>query len=92
MVLVPLLTGLCGLNAKDAFAVSVAVIGPLCLVSAGIYALGGDLPWAQALPYLLGGAIGGLVGGLTFRKIPAEVLKKGFSFLLLYGGIRCLFF
>jgi hypothetical protein len=92
MVLVPLLMGLCGLEAKDSFAVSVAVIAPLCLVSAGVYALGGNLPWSEALPYLLGGAAGGVIGGVTFRKVPGEVLKKGFSLLLLYGGIRCLFF
>ena len=39
---------------KRAFATSVAVIFPLCAVSAVIYWLKGGLPIAQAVPYLLG--------------------------------------
>ena len=35
MILVPLLTGKCGLDQRRAFATSVAVIAPLCALSAG---------------------------------------------------------
>ncbi|MEI3140364.1 MAG: TSUP family transporter [Lawsonibacter sp.] len=40
-VLVPLLTQLCKLDQRRAFATSVAVILPLCVLSAAIYLAGG---------------------------------------------------
>ena len=43
MVLVPLLTGVCGLPQRRAFATSVAVILPLCALSVVIYLLRGGL-------------------------------------------------
>ena len=54
LFLVPLLISWCGMEQKRAFATSVAVIFPLCAVSAVIYRLKGGLPIAQAVPYLLG--------------------------------------
>ena len=61
LFLVPLLISWCGMEQKRAFATSVAVIFPLCAVSAVIYWLKGGLPIAQAVPYLLGGAGGGVL-------------------------------
>ncbi len=88
MVLVPLLTGWLGLEEKRAFATSVAVILPMCLVSAAIYFWRGGLTLAAALPYLAGGLLGGILGGKLFQKIPANWLRRGFGLLLIYGGIR----
>ena len=88
MLLVPLLERSCGLEEKRAFATSVAVILPLCVVSAGIYLFRGGLDLAAALPYLVGGAAGGWIGGKTFRAVPAAWLRRGFALLLLYGGVR----
>ena len=50
LFLVPLLISWCGMEQKRAFATSVAVIFPLCAVSAVIYRLKGGLPIAQAVP------------------------------------------
>ena len=90
MVLVPLLAGKCGLGQRRAFATSVAVIAPLCALSAGIYYLRRDLDPAAALPYLLGGAVGGLVGGRVFRRASMPLLRRVFAGLILYGGLRAL--
>ena len=38
----------------------------------------------------MGGAAGGVVGGLTFRWIPVAVLRVIFGIFLLYGGVRYL--
>ena len=89
-VLVPLLTRLCGLSQRRAFATSVAVILPLCVLSAGIYLLRGGLDVTAALPYLLGGTVGGWLGGKWFRGMKMAWLKRLFGALLLYGGARCL--
>ena len=88
MILVPLLTGKCGLDQRKAFATSVAVIAPLCALSAGIYFLRGDLEPAAALPYLAGGLIGGMIGGKVFKKLSMVWLRRGFALLILYGGVR----
>ena len=89
-VLVPMLAGKCGLDQRKAFATSVAVIAPLCALSAAIYWFRGDLEPAAALPYLAGGLAGGLIGGKVFQKLSMAWLRRGFALLILYGGVRAL--
>lgn len=92
MVLVPLFTGLCGLSQRSAFATSVAVILPLCILSSVIYLLRGSLDLAAALPYLLGGLMGGFWGGKLFQKVNILWLRRIFALLILYGGVKSLLF
>lgn len=92
MVLVPLLTGRCGLDQRQAFATSVAVILPLCLLSSVIYFFRGGLDVTVALPYLAGGLVGGFIGGKLFRRLNMDWLRRGFALLILYGGVKSLFF
>jgi len=92
MVLVPLLTGRCGLSQREAFATSVAVILPLCALSSAIYLLRGGLELTAALPYLAGGLLGGLLGGKLFKAVRMDWLRRGFALLMLYGGVKSLFF
>ena len=88
-ILVPFLTRVCRLEQRQAFATSVAVILPLCALSALLYFLRGGLDLQAALPYLLGGAVGGFLGGKLLRGVKINWLKRGFGLLLLYGGVRC---
>lgn len=89
MVLVPLLRW-CGLEERRAFATCVAVILPLCVVSAAVYVLRRGVDLTLAAPYLLGGLIGGLLGGRLFPKVSAGWLRYLFAGFLLYGGVRYL--
>ena len=61
---------------------------PLCIVSIVIYALHDSLPVSDALPYLIGGAAGGVLAGLLFRKMPARALHLILGGVILAGGIR----
>lgn len=88
--LVLLLTRWAGVEEKTAFATCVAVIFPLCVVSAALYYFRTGLSVLPALPYLLGGLAGGLVGGKLFRRVPGIWLRRLFALFLLYGGIRYL--
>ena len=88
MALVPLLIWLCRLEDKAAFSSAIAVILPLCVVSIAVYALHDSLPLTDALPYLVGGAAGGVLAGLLFRKMPAKVLHLILGGVILAGGIR----
>ena len=85
-----LLTRWAGLEEKIAFANCVAVILPLCALSAGVYALRGALPLREALPYLAGGLLGGWIGGSLFRSVPNAWLRRIFALFLLYGAARYL--
>ena len=89
-VLVPALTRLCGMEQRRAFATSVAVILPLCVLSVVIYFARGGLQLSQAMPYVLGGALGGFAGGKLFRGVKVEWLRRAFGLLLIYGGVRYL--
>jgi len=90
MVLLPLLTKWGGLQAKKAFATCVAVILPMCAVSAAVCLRQVSLTSEQILPYLLGGVAGGIVGGLTFHRVPVHALRVIFALFLLYAGVRYL--
>lgn len=86
--LVPLLHKWCGMPSRKTFAVSLAVIVPLSALSACIYWLRGVLSLSDALPYLLGGLIGGLLAGKLFPFVPVSLLRRTFGLLLIWGGIR----
>lgn len=90
MVLVPLLIWLVGLPDKLAFSSAISIILPLCVVSLVIYGRHDMLPLSDALPYLLGGAGGGVLAGLWFRKVSARVLHIALGLLILFGGARLL--
>ena len=90
LVLVPLLTRWLHLDQRRALATSVSIILPFCAVSAVMYLLRADLSLLQALPYLAGGAAGGIIGGWLFRRVPAVFLQKALAILILYGGVRSL--
>lgn len=90
MVLVPLLLKGGELQAKETFASTVAIIFPICAVSFAAQLFFTDFSWAAAVPYLIGGAAGGLVGGRLFRKMPPLWLKRIFALFILYGAWRYL--
>ena len=83
-VFVPLLTGYCKLDQRKAFATSVAVILPLCVLSVAVYLFRGGLDVMAALPYLIGGTVGGWAGGKWFRGVKMPWLKRAFGLLSMY--------
>lgn len=76
---------------RVAMACSVVIILPICGFSAILYGLEGNLDWKLALPYLIGGGIGGFFGGKFFPKVSSLWLKRGFGILMMASGVRCFF-
>ena len=89
MILVPLLVTWGKLEEDEVFPASVSVIFPICLVSLTLGS-GGSLPFGEALPYLLGGALGGIAAAITGNKIPVKWLHRFLGVLILWGGYRYL--
>ena len=90
MVLVPLLGMLTGLEDRDIFSASIAVILPICLVSLTATALSGSIPWSASLPYLAGSGLGGYWAARIGGHIPTRWLHRGLGILIVWGGIRYL--
>lgn len=90
LFLVPLLTGWVGLEERKAFATSVAVILPLSVVSVLVYLQKGQIELLANLPYLIGGAAGGVIAGKVFGRVKMVWLRRVFGLLILYGGVRAL--
>lgn len=90
MVLVPLLSLLTDLEEQDIFSSSIAIILPICLVSLTVTGLQLGIPWADALPWLIGSTAGGILAGLFGKRIPTSWLHRGLGILIIWGGIRYL--
>ncbi len=89
MLLVPILSGSPELEREGLFPSSVAIILPICVTSL-LVSGGGQIPWTQAWPYLLGGIPGGLAAVLWGKRIPVKWLHRILGCLILYGGVRYL--
>lgn len=87
MVLVPLLTLLTDLKEESVFPSSVCVILPICLTA---LALTPEIPWAEALVWLPGSFLGGILAGKWGQRIPVKWLHRGLGLLILWGGVRYL--
>lgn len=90
MVLVPLLTLLTDIEDDDIFPASVSIILPICIVSLTMGAMTQGLPISQALPYLIGSVGGGILAGMTAKRIPVKWLHRLLGGLILWGGVRYL--
>ena len=90
MVLVPLLTLLTDTEEEALFPTSLSIMLPICIVSLTVTAVTGSLPWGDALPYLIGSAVGGILAGWFGQRIPVKWLHRFLGLLILWGGFRYL--
>ena len=88
LILVPLFIGWMKMEEKQAFATSIAVILPLSIASYVLFCLQGGNIWKDALPYLLGGVVGGGLSIKLFRNISGMWLHRLFGVLILYGAVK----
>ena len=90
MVLVPMLVMSKCIKDEYIFPASISILLPICIVSLTYGAINGIFAISEALPYLIGGSIGGVIAGLAGKKIPTVWLHKALGVLILWGGIRYL--
>lgn len=87
MVIVPMLRH-CGLDEVKSHATSIAVIFPLCIVSAIMYVYNGNVTIMQALPYLPWILGGSLLGSWLLPHCSSSLLRKIFGILMIWAAMR----
>lgn len=88
MIVVPILSK--KLNTKEAHATSVAVILPICVVSAILYICSGKVDFFDAIPFLPWGAIGSAAGTFLLFRLNGKIIRKLFALLMIWAAVRLL--
>lgn len=87
MIAVPVIKSK-GKSQKEAQASAVAVILPLCVLSAVVYYVRGYYNLSEAVKYVPFALLGAVVGTVILKRIPDRILGKIFSLFMLYLGAR----
>ncbi len=90
MIAVPFLKNL-GLEQKKAQATTVSIIFPLTLVTSAIYLLRGYVTFSDAVPYIIPGFLGAILGSCILKKFNNTLLKNIFAIFMIWAGIRLIF-
>ena len=87
---VPLLAYVAGLDAKQAIATSLLVVGVTSAVGAVSHARAGRVQWRTGLVFGMAGMAGAYAGGLLARFIPGTVLLIGFAVIMIATAVAML--
>ena len=90
LLLVPGLEHLAKLRREQLFPSTVAILLPVTVSVLIRQAMQSPLPLREALPYLIGGSLGGCLAGISGQKIPVRWLHRSFGVLMLFGSVRML--
>ncbi|MBI2866564.1 MAG: sulfite exporter TauE/SafE family protein [Chloroflexi bacterium] len=90
IVLVPLLVALLGVEQHPAHATSLAVIPAIAVFGALPYIFQNYMRWDLALYMALGSSLGVIAGARMMPRIPAPLLRRLFSLLVIGIGVRFL--
>ena len=88
MLCVPALMWIAGLNEQNSHATAMLVILPLSVVSAIIYFLNNNIQLFDVLSVAGGVLIGGILGAILLKKLPAKVTAICFIIIMLLAGIK----
>lgn len=87
---VPLLAYVAGMEAKQAIATSLLVVGTTSMVAAVSHARAGRVQWRTGLVFGVAGMAGAYGGGVLARFIPGSVLLIGFAVMMIATAIAML--
>ncbi|MEX6465965.1 sulfite exporter TauE/SafE family protein [Dietzia cinnamea] len=83
ILVVPLLTYIGGLDAREAIATSLFVVGATSLVSLAGHARKGNVQWRTGLIFGAAGMVGAFLGGLAGGYIPGTLLMIAFALMMI---------
>lgn len=84
---VPLLAYVAGMEAKQAIATSLLVVGVTSAVSTLSHARAGRVQWRSGLMFGAAGMVGAYLGGLLSYVVPGSVLLTAFTVVMIATGI-----
>lgn len=84
---VPLLAYVAGMEAKQAIATSLLVVGVTSAVSTLSHARAGRVQWRSGLMFGAAGMVGAYLGGLLSYVVPGTVLLTAFTVVMIATGI-----
>lgn len=87
---VPLLAYVAGMDAKQAIATSLLVVGTTSAVAAVSHARAGRVQWRTGLIFGVAGMAGAYGGGMLARFIPGSVLLIGFAVMMVATALAML--
>lgn len=90
-IVVPAMERILKVEAHKAHASAIAIILPLSVISAFIYARSGENDWMQILYVSLGGMAGGFIGAKMLKKISARWLHRIFGLFMIAAAVRMMF-
>jgi uncharacterized protein len=90
ILMVPLLVYVAGMEAKEAIATSLLVVGVTSAVGAVSHARAGRVQWRTGLVFGAAGMAGAYAGGRLAEFIPGEVLLVGFALMMLATSVAML--
>ena len=90
-ILVPAQEKFLKLDTHKAHATTLAVVLPLCIISAVVYTWGVEVNWGALVAVSAGGIGGGFLGAKLLSKISGAWLNMLFGAFLAIGALRMLF-
>ncbi len=87
-ILVPTMERFLKTEEHKAHATAIAVILPLCVISAFLYVRNIDVIWKTIIFVSIGGVIGGYVGARLLGKISAKWLHIIFGAFMIIAGVK----
>lgn len=87
---VPLLAYVAGMDAKEAIATSLLVVGVTSAVGAISHARAGRVQWRTGILFGAAGMVGAYVGGLLARFIPGNILLLAFAAMMIATAVAML--
>jgi uncharacterized membrane protein YfcA len=87
---VPILVYVAGLDAKEAIATSLFVVGVTSAAGAVSHARAGRVRWRTGLLFGLAGMAGAFTGGLLGGHIPGQILLVGFALMMVATSLAML--
>ena len=87
---VPLLAYVAGMDAKEAIATSLLVVGVTSTVGAISHARAGRVQWRTGILFGLAGMVGAYAGGLLSRFVPGGILLLAFAAMMIATAVAML--
>ncbi|MEE6164240.1 MULTISPECIES: sulfite exporter TauE/SafE family protein [unclassified Mycolicibacterium] len=90
ILMVPLLTYVAGMDAKQAIATSLLVVGVTSTVSTISHARAGRVQWRSGLLFGVAGMAGAYAGGRLGHLLPGSLLLIGFAVMMIASAVAML--